>query len=289
MKIYEYHDVNRRGRIERVDYSTTDEAGKMVAKYANVYLPYGYDKADLERKYNILYVMHGGGGSPDAWMDCCKIKNMLDYTIDTGEISEMIVVFPSYSKVPREGAPVMEKERKEARFFQNELIEDLLPAVESVYKTCADHATAEGFRQSRMHRGFCGFSMGAANTWYTFLHRLDSFAWFVPLSGDCWEVEGRGGETCPEETAKVLYESAAASGYSPDEYFIFTATGTEDKAESALTPQLEAMKKYPDTFVYDEDYGKGNLHYLLYEGWGHEYEAVYQYLYNFLPYLFRER
>ena len=65
MKIYEYHDVNRRGRIERVDYSTTDEAGKMVAKYANVYLPYGYDKADLEKKYNILYVMHGGGGSPE--------------------------------------------------------------------------------------------------------------------------------------------------------------------------------------------------------------------------------
>ena len=54
-----------------------------------------------------------------------------------------------------------------------------------------------------------------------------------------------------------------------------------------LTAQVTEMKKYPDTFVYEEDFSKGNFHYLLAEGEVHAYEAVYQYLYNFLPYLFR--
>lgn len=288
MKYYEYHDVNRRGTIHRVDYTTLRQDGKTIPKYANIYLPYGYDRGDLEKKYNILYVMHGGGGSPDAWMDCCMIKNMLDHTIDTGEMDPLIVVFPSYYKTPREGTPVSEKEQAEAEFFQKELMEDLLPAVESVCNTYADHMTPESFRASRMHRGFTGFSMGSANTWYTMMYNLDSFAWFVPLSGDCWSVEPLGGASHTEKTVKRLCEAVRKFGYDTDEYYIYAATGTEDKAYTAMEPQVQEMKKYKDVFVFEEDYSKGNFHYLLEEGLQHEYAAVIQYLYNFLPYLFKK-
>lgn len=288
MNYYEYHDVNRRGSIRRVDYTTLRQDGKRIPKYANIYLPFGYNGSDLEKKYDILYVMHGGGGSPDAWMDCCMVKNMLDYTIDTGEVDPLIVVFPSYYKTPREGAPVAETEQAEAEFFQKELMEDLLPAVESVCNTYADHMTAESFHASRMHRGFTGFSMGSANTWYTVMNNLDSFAWFAPLSGDCWSVGPMGGKTHTEETVKRLYDAVKKSGYATDGYFIYTATGTEDKACEALDPQVREMKKYPDAFAFDEDYSKGNFHYLLEEGLKHEYTAVVQYLYNFLPYLFKK-
>lgn len=288
MKYYEYHDVNRRGTIHRVDYTTLRQDGKTIPKYANIYLPYGYDRGDLEKKYNILYVMHGGGGSPDAWMDCCMIKNMLDHTIDTGEMDPLIVVFPSYYKTPREGTPVSEKEQAEAEFFQKELMEDLLPAVESVCNTYADHMTPESFRASRMHRGFTGFSMGSANTWYTMMYNLDSFAWFVPLSGDCWSVEPLGGASHTEKTVKRLCEAVRKFGYDTDEYYIYAATGTEDKAYTAMEPQVQEMKKYKDVFVFEEDYSKGNFHYLLEEGLQHEYTAVIQYLYNFLPYLFKK-
>ena len=51
------------GRIEKVEY-TTDvyEDGVTYPKYANVYLPYGYDENDTETRYNVLYLMHGHGG-----------------------------------------------------------------------------------------------------------------------------------------------------------------------------------------------------------------------------------
>ena len=53
MKQYHYHDVDFRGTIERVIYTVTTPAGKILNKYANVYLPYGYDASDLAKRYNI--------------------------------------------------------------------------------------------------------------------------------------------------------------------------------------------------------------------------------------------
>jgi endo-1,4-beta-xylanase len=289
MKKYEYHDVNTRGTIEKVTYMTTNRDGELRDKYAHVYLPYGYEAADKEKKYNILYVMHGGGGNPDAWLDCCKVKNMLDYSIAAGELKPLIVVFPSYykEKISRIGAPDPEFERGNVMFFQKELAEELLPAIEKVYHTYAEDVTKEALKASRMHRGFGGFSMGACTTWFVFMNHLDYFAEFVPLSGDCWAIEARGGQTKPVETVKVLHDSAVESGYGTDEFFIHTATGTKDAASEPLGAQVNEMKKYPDTFVYEDDFSKGNFHYLLAEGEVHAYEAVNDYLYNFLPYLFK--
>ena len=289
MKKYQYHDVNFRGSIEKVCYMTTNRAGEPRDKYALVYLPHGYDAADREKRYNILYMMHGGGGNPDAWLDCCKVKNMLDYAIDAGELEPLIVVFPSYykEKIPRIGAPDGEQERQHVLLFQRELVEELLPAVEGAYNVYASGTTQEALKAARRHRGFGGFSMGSATTWFAFMEHLDYFAYFVPLSGDCWAVEARGGASHAAETARILHQVALASGYGREDYFIYSATGTEDPACSALGPQIKEMKKYPDTFTFSEDFGAGNLHYFVAEGAVHAYECVYEYLYNYLPYLFQ--
>lgn len=290
MKKYEYHDVNMRGTIEKITYMTTNRDGQLRDKYANVYLPYGYDAADKEKKYNILYVMHGGGGNPDAWLDCCKVKNMLDYSIDAGEIKPLIVVFPSFykEKISRIGAADPVLERTNVMFFQNELVEELLPAVERVYNTYAEDTTKEALKASRMHRGFGGFSMGGCTTWLVFMNHLDYFTEYLPLSGDCWAIEVKGGQTKTVETVKELYDCAIRSGYGTDEFFLHVATGTEDAASAPLMMQVNEMKKYPDMFVYNEDFSKGNLHFILAEGEVHAYEAVYQYLFNYLPYLFNK-
>lgn len=284
MKKYQYHDVNFRGTIERVAYKTTNPQGEPRDKYANVYLPCGYDAADKEKKYNILYLMHGGGGNPDAWLDCCKVKNMLDYCIDAKEIEPLIVVFPSYykEKVSRVGRPDAAAERAMVQQFLPELVDELLPAVESKYHGYAQGVSDAELRAARAHRGFGGFSMGSCTTWFVFLQKLPYFSTFVPLSGDCWAAEVRGGETQPQETARLLHD-AAISGPA---YRIFAATGSADAAAAALTPQIEAMKKYPDAFLFSEDPAAGNLHYEVAEGEVHAYEAVYNYLYTYLPHLF---
>ena len=286
MKKYQYHDVHFRGTIERVTYMTTNPEGEPRDKYANVYLPYGYDPADKAKKYNILYIMHGGGGNADAWLDCCKIKNMLDYCFDAGVARPFIAVFPSFykEKISRVGTPDAEVERTKVQQFLPELTAELLPAVESRYNVYAEGVSVSELRAARAHRGFGGFSMGSCTTWYNFLHNLPYFRTFVPLSGDCWVMEVKGGQTHPDETAKLLRDAAAVSGL---DFRIYSATGSKDPANEALTPQIEAMKQLTDVFSYSDDPAEGNLHYGVAEGEVHAYEAVYEYLYTYLAYLFQ--
>ena len=290
MKVYEYHDVNFRGTIEKVTYMTTNKDGEARDKYALVYLPHGYDHNDKSKKYNILYLMHGGGGSPDAWLDCCKVKNMLDYAIDTKEFEPLIVVFPTFykEKISRIGKAQPELERFNTKFFQKELAAELIPAVEGRYNTYAEDVTSEGLKASRKHRAFGGFSMGGCTTWFAFMENMDVIANFLPLSGDCWEIACLGGGSHTAETAEVICQAVQKSGYTPEDFKIYAATGSEDLANTALTPLIEELKKHTDVFTFSEDFTKGNLHFFVEEGWKHEYEAVYQYAYNYLPYLFKD-
>ena len=288
MELHQWRDIDCRGTVVRVDYTTPDHEGKPWAKYANVYLPYGYDGS---KPYNILYLMHGGGGNPDAWLDCSQIKNALDRSFAEGRAQPMIVVFPTfYSLLPgeyRKNGVVGSWENEQVRFFQQEFGRDLLPAVEGRFRTYAENTTPEGLKASRLHRAFGGFSMGSATTWYVLLDHLDLVSVFLPLSGDCWGVKPTGGATASEETAKLLADCVKSHGYTAADLRIFAGTGTEDPACRGMVPQLAAMEAYPDCFLRDDaDLTHGNLHFTLKEGAVHAYEEVYHHVWNYLPYLF---
>lgn len=288
MKEYTYHDVNFRGTITQVTYRALNKAGEEREKYANVYLPYGYNPQDKSKQYNVLYLMHGGGGNPDAWLDCCKIKNMLDYCFAEKVALPFLVVFPTYYKeqVNRIGPPDEKFERESLQFFQDELGAQLLPAVESRFTTYAQDVTPQSLQQSRAHRAFGGFSMGGATTWFALLENAKYFATFLPLSGDCWVCRARGGALCPEQTVSAMVEALKNEGLTAEDYRILSATGTEDPAYKNLMPQFEEMKKYPAFFHYSTDCRQGNFHYFIADGYVHSYECVYQYIYNYLPVIF---
>ena len=287
LKKFVYHDAERRGTIDRVYYTHTDAEGTEYPKYANIYLPYGYDPADREKKYDILYLMHGGGGNPDAWLDSCHIKNMLDCSFMEEEAAPFIVVFPGYYKTaPGErDLSRMEGERDWVCEFAVEAAKELLPAVESHVRGWAESVDDAGLRASRAHRAFGGFSMGSVTTWFEFLRNLPYFATFLPLSGDCWAVEVLGGSTQPAKTAEALAaaaEEAAKAGY---DFRIFAATGSEDPASGNMAKQIEEMKRLP-VFQFSEDLTAGNFHYEIAQGEIHSYESVFNYVYSYLPLLF---
>ena len=58
---YQQKRADEAGVIEHIRYPSKDYflAGKEITKEANVYLPYGYSR---DKKYNVLYLMHGIGG-----------------------------------------------------------------------------------------------------------------------------------------------------------------------------------------------------------------------------------
>jgi len=67
-----------------------------------VYTPPGYENS--ERKYPVLYLLHGAGGDEEAWITLGRAAQVIDNLIAKGEAEPMIVVMPN-GNVIQEAAP----------------------------------------------------------------------------------------------------------------------------------------------------------------------------------------
>lgn len=176
--------LENQGKIETITYDTeTYDEGNSVKmqKQANVYLPAGYDPG---KKYNVLYLMHGGGENFNTWLvenDYSGNKKMVDNLIANGEIEPLIIVTPSFYRP----TGVSDKDVDLTTQFQYELRRDLIPYVESHYSTYAGgDVSDDNLIKTRMHRAFAGLSMGSMTTYRSALYaNYDIFAWFGPYSG----------------------------------------------------------------------------------------------------------
>ncbi|MBQ9982025.1 MAG: carbohydrate binding domain-containing protein [Oscillospiraceae bacterium] len=237
-------------------------------KSLNVYLPYGYDES---QKYDIFYLMHGGGENENTIFGSdVELDLILDNMIMNGDLEPMIVVTPTFN-----GGNCT------AQNFYNELRKDVIPFVEGKYSTYAESTSEADIAASRKHRAYGGFSMGAVSTWAVMANCLDLVAYYMPLSGDHWSGNSA------DDKAKSIVNAIEKSGYEKDEYFIFAATGSEDIAYPNIAPQIEAMKKYSH-FTYTADFSQGNFYFLVAPGLTHWWGYVRHYVYDALPYFFHE-
>jgi|GEM_PF-181184 len=278
----EYRAENeKQGTIEKLEYDTANLENGMDTKYLNVYLPYGYDSTNKDKKYDVLYLMHGGGENENLLFggpgESKELKRIIDNMIAKGDIEPFIVVTPTFY-----GG------KDDVAFFYQELLSDVIPLVESKYNTYAKSTSLKDIKASREHRAFGGFSMGSVCTWYTYINCLDYIKYYMPLSGDCWALTGDASNEKSKETAELLADVARKSGYKPQDYMLFSATGSADIAYPNLKPQIDEMKKITDTFIYSSDTTKGNLYFMVCEDGTHAWNFVNQYIYNILPDLFKE-
>lgn len=266
------------GEIVRFDYDTNAES-----KYAYIYLPYGYDEG---RQYDILYMMHGGGGSQESLFGGAgqnnDIKNAIDHLIEKGEMEPVLIVTPTFY-TRAHGSTSVSGSWDAVIEFPDELTDYLMPAVESAYSTYAETTDDAGFKASREHRAFGGFSMGSVTTWYVFEQHLDYFSGFTPISGDSWTIEMQGGRSKPDATAKALSDSVVNQGYGAEDFTVYAITGSDDIAEPCMTPMFGAFADYPDIFRMNED---ANAYYLVKNGGVHDMPYVKEYLYNLLPVIY---
>ncbi|GFN33498.1 sugar-binding protein [Paenibacillus xylaniclasticus] len=273
-------ESSKPGTIETLTYQADNLTGGLDDKKLHVYLPYGYDPSNSNQKYNVLYLMHGGGENEDLLFggpgQSRELKKILDNMIANGDIEPLIVVTPTFY-----GG------KDDVALFHEELINKVVPLVETKYNTYAQSGSLSDLKASRAHRAFGGFSMGSVTTWYTFIHALDYFKYYMPLSGDSWILEQRGGGLQPKETAEYLANVVKKSGYKPQDYYIFSATGTQDIAYPNLKPQIDAMKQLTDVFIYSSDTKKGNFYFIAADGGTHAWNWQNQYIYDILPDLFR--
>ena len=71
------------------------------------------------------------------------------------------------------------------------------------------------------------------------------------------------------------------SGHSADDFFIFTASGTDDFAYSGFKSGVMAMSE-TDAFTLANNETEGNLSFLEREGYSHDGRAANEYMYNAL-------
>lgn len=91
--------------------------------------------------------------------------------IENGDIKPMILVTPTFDR--NNASTSLEDSVSEIKVFREELVNELIPAVEGKYHTYADSTDAAGLTASRDHRAFAGFSLGATVAWDVFLNDMD--------------------------------------------------------------------------------------------------------------------
>ena len=150
------------GKLEMIEY---DSKTVGTTRKMQVYTPPGYSK---DNKYPVLYLLHGIGGDETEWQRFATPDVLLDNLIADGKAEPMIIVMPNgrAQKDDRAGpnamatAPAFEK-------FERDLLDDVIPAIQSRYSVQAD----------REHRALAGLSMGGGQSLNFGLAHLDTFAW----------------------------------------------------------------------------------------------------------------
>jgi enterochelin esterase-like enzyme len=179
-----------------------------------VYTPPGYDSKG-STLYPVLYLLHGYSDDAGGWTAVGKANLILDSLIAQGKAKPMIVVMPLGYGAPeivqrtsQFGAPFRNAELRERNFskFRSALIDEVIPAVERMYK-------ADGNREAR---AITGLSMGGAESLFTGLNRLDKFSWVGAFSSGGFS--GDFAANFPQLTASANSQL----------HLLWVACGTED-------------------------------------------------------------
>ncbi|MBW3467002.1 esterase [Arthrospiribacter ruber] len=128
----------------------------------HVYTPpdYGTDG----KSYPVMYLLHGGGGDEEGWVNRGRANYILDNLIASGKAEPMIVVItngnPDAVAAPLD-SPLGQSPKLNAgigamasKKFEESFLHDVIPFIESNFRVIADPD----------HRAITGFSMGGYQT-----------------------------------------------------------------------------------------------------------------------------
>lgn len=149
------------GKLETIEYDSKSVGAR---RKMQVYTPPGYSP---DKKYPVLYLLHGIGGDETEWQRFAKPNLLMDNLLAAGKSVPIIVVMPNgrAQKNDRAEGNVYASAPAFAAFEQD-LLQDVIPAIESRYSVQAD----------REHRALAGLSMGGGQSLNFGLAHLDTFA-----------------------------------------------------------------------------------------------------------------
>lgn len=238
-----------RGKLETVEYDSTTVG---VKRKARVYTPPGYTK---DKKYPVLYLLHGIGGDENEWPRGGAPDVILDNLIADKKAVPMIVVMPN-GRASKDVTAKSGFGQQGPAFaaFEKDLLQDLIPFIEKTYAAKAD----------RESRAIAGLSMGGGQALNFGLNNLDTFAW----------VGGFSSAPNTKPPANLIRDHAEAT---KKLRLLYVSCGDKD----GLFRISQGVHK-----MLDE---KGVPHvYRVIPGGGHDFRVWKSDLYHFAQLLFRE-
>lgn len=154
------------GRTEVFEY---DSNVTSTRRKAVVYLPPHYSS---DRKYPVLYLLHGIGGNEWEWKGYVHADAIVDNLITAEKATPMIIVMPNGRALADDSVPAPDKTFSPQNAegfakFERDLLDCLIPAVQAKYSTSTN----------REQRAIAGLSMGGGQSLNFGLKHLDTFAW----------------------------------------------------------------------------------------------------------------
>lgn len=132
----------------------------------SVYLPASYT-ADTERRYPVVYLLHGYGDNHRSWNDkWLNVSATINTLEASGAIDEMIYVMP-------QGFRTYYVNRYNGTYnYMDMFADELVPYIDKIYRTRADAA----------HRACIGYSMGGFGAMILPSKHPELFSVSIPLS-----------------------------------------------------------------------------------------------------------
>jgi len=139
-----------------------------VARGLYIYTPPGYETSQ-NIKYPVLYLLHGMGDTEDAWTVVGRANVIVDNLLAKNKAKPLVIVMP-YGHTP--SAPPDMRRLGNYRAFEKDLLEDVIPYVQSRYRVSSNHKD----------RAIAGLSMGGGQALTVGLGNLDLFGWVGAFS-----------------------------------------------------------------------------------------------------------
>ena len=162
------HDLKSvpHGKVDYVNYYS-----ETLGLYGNaiVYTPPTYDH-NPDKHYPVFYLISGTTDTEEVYFKVGRMNLILDNLIAEGRAKEMIVVLP-YGN-PSKYYPAGTFDFRKGDIFSKDLLNDLMPYVETNYRTLND----------RDSRAIGGFSRGGNQGLSFGLHNLDKFSYLCSYS-----------------------------------------------------------------------------------------------------------
>jgi enterochelin esterase-like enzyme len=146
----------------------------------SLYLPGGYETSN--RRYPVLYLLHGGGGDHTDWIQLGNMQAITDASVRTGQAEPMIIVMPDA------GTTFYLNHIRGAYQYEDFFIKELIPHIDKTYRS----------RAEKRFRAIAGLSMGGFGSLLYSLHHPELFQSCYAMSAAVRTDEQINQMTLPE-------------------------------------------------------------------------------------------